>query len=145
MQQSTMKMIERLLQLQGRNELWSGVIANQTLDQERQRQAKSIAREDAAAADAMGWPDVAETDDMGNTILGDVNLSQPQQAQATQGGTGLGKLLLAGLVGAAIPGAGVAGYLLSRPEAAAVTKPIDNTVDLGLGKLSDYLDEAANQ
>ena len=137
MQPSTMKMIERLLQLQGRNELWSGVIANQTLDRERERQAKSISREDAAAAKAMGWPEVdVDSDDMG-TILGDVNIQQP-----TQTGGGLGKVIAAALLGAAIPAAGAIGYwLAAKPIEKTAAEAIDTHTQIGLGHISDYLEE----
>lgn len=48
--------------------------------------------------------------------------------------------LLAALLGAAIPGAGLAGYLLSQsPEPVVQPSNSDETVEIGLGRIDDYL------
>lgn len=46
--------------------------------------------------------------------------------------------LLAALLGAAIPGAGVVGYLLNQTETPAVQQSTDETVEIGLGRIEDY-------
>lgn len=47
--------------------------------------------------------------------------------------------LLAALLGAAIPGAGLVGYLLS-PDVVHPSNP-DETVEIGLGRIEDYLQQ----
>lgn len=86
---------------------------------------------------------------MGHTILGDYHPPQVIVAGGQQPqSSGLGKVLLGAAIGASffgVPGAGVAGYLLSqmnqqRPvEAAPIMTPKDSgeTVDLGLKKIED--------
>jgi hypothetical protein len=81
---------------------------------------------------------------------GDVHVSQPGQASQPQQpqSSGLGKVLAGAALGASllgVPGAGVAGYLLSQinqrkpVEAAPVVPPSSpaETVDLGLKKIED--------
>jgi hypothetical protein len=60
---------------------------------------------------------------------------------AGQKGNGLGTLLAAAALGSGIPLAGVGGYLLSQAqsEPTPIAAPVDESVDLGLGRIEDYL------
>ena len=81
-------------------------------------------------------PDVLKGgDDMGDTILGDV--THPTQVIADKGSK-LAPLLLAAALGAGVPAAGVAGYLWSQAQKPDLAQS-DESVDLGLGKIEDYL------
>ncbi len=83
---------------------------------------------------------VAETDDMGTTILGDINqppavVYPPQQQQANP----LATLLLGALMAG---GGGLAGYMLAKPQQQATAPAADKgyddeTVTIGLGRIED--------
>lgn len=96
--------------------------------------------ESAWTRKALWNSDESETEEMGNqqTILGDVTNPTPIVVTSSQS-SALGPLLAA-LLGAAIPGAGLAGYLLSQSPAPVVqpSNP-DETVEIGLGRIEDYL------
>lgn len=49
--------------------------------------------------------------------------------------------LLAALLGAAIPGAGLVGYLLSHSPGVSQSSNPDETVEIGLGRIEDYLQQ----
>jgi len=103
----------------------------------RNRQAES-----AWTRKALWNSDKSETDEMGNqqTILGDVTNPTPIVVTGSQS-SALGPLLAA-LLGAAIPGAGLAGYLLNQsPEPVVQAANLDETVEIGLGRIEDYLSE----
>lgn len=81
----------------------------------------------------------SEPEDMGHTILGDVTNPTPIVINGQQSSGTLGKVLAGAALGAAligIPGAGVAGYLLSKmqskPEPQVIT-PTDEDTTIGLG------------
>jgi len=98
--------------------------------------------ESAWTRKALWNSDESETDEMGNqqTILGDV--TNPTPIVVTGNNSSLGPLLAA-LLGAAIPGAGLAGYLLSQtPDVVQPSNP-DETVEIGLGRIEDYLQQPA--
>lgn len=135
----------------GKLKLWSGVIANQSLQDHASRQAKNLAAEDAyvrrkAWEDCSGAAEVGE--DMGHTILGDVTNPTPIVINSTpqQQPSGVGKLLLGTALGAAllgVPFAGIAGFalnhFLNKPQPQQPTE--DNTVDIGLKRLSELFPE----
>lgn len=127
--------IEDLMARFAKMELWTGAIANRSLEQHQQRANRNMAAEDAAVRKSAGWPEPAEGDEMGDTIVGDVNI---QQQPSTGRGGGLAKLALATVLGAAIPGAGIAGYLLQAADTVADADTDTNT-DIGLGRIEDYL------
>lgn len=91
----------------------------------------------------------AEAEDMGNTILGDVQYPTPIVVSSGQppaaGGSGLLTGLAIAALGAAVPGAGLLGYVASQmlkpdPPAVQPVSPIDQPdFSVGLGKLEDYL------
>lgn len=92
------------------------------------------------------WGEQEQTegpDEVGHTILGDIQQSPPI---VVSGGGNVGWLAPA-LLGLAIPTAGLAGaaaaYLATRqpPDDAGVIT--DETVSIGLGRLEDYLREAS--
>lgn len=103
---------------------------------QRNREAES------AAVRRSLWGDntVAETDDMGTTILGDIN--QPPAVvypPAPQGQNQLGMLLLTAAMAAGIPTAGLVGYALSNRQPAPIVTPDrsgyeDESVSISLGK-----------
>ena len=138
--------VENILEKFAKLELWAGAIANRAIQNHERRQSKNIAAEDAAARQAAGWPEPeTEGEDVGDTILGDVVIQQPAASPAqpqlqTKGG-GLAKLAVATLLGAAVPGAGIAGYLLNSAGEAiqAPATDTDTTTQIGLGKIEDYL------
>lgn len=134
------------LNKKGKLELWAGTIAAKGLAFGQKQQELNQSAEDAYTRRTL-WgekQDQKTGDEMGgHTILGDIIVPSqpPQQPQQS----GLGKLAAAAVVGASligIPGAGVAGYLLSKVgQPAAVEKPEpaskDQTLDLGLLRLED--------
>ena len=83
----------------------------------------------------------------GNIVLGDVQHPTPIViAGQSGGGSDLLKGLAIAALGAAIPGAGLAGYALSTlladkpaPPANQPAEPSQNDFSVGLGKLEDYL------
>ena len=111
---------------------------------------RNIQAEDAAVRQQMwGTSETGEDEEMGDqTVLGDIFMAQQPKQQSN--GSGLGKLLLATAMGAAVPTAGVM-WLASeylpplieklgdRPPAIQPVKPGDEPdVEFGLGKLEDY-------
>jgi hypothetical protein len=91
-----------------------------------------------------GYNEPAMSDDMHTqTILGDVNHPAPIVIAGQQSGSGIGKVLAGLALGAMVPAAGVAGYMLSqqqtpKPEPPAAQQPVETeTVDLGLLRLED--------
>jgi len=81
-------------------------------------------------------PDVLQdTDEMGDTILGNVTTHPTQVVDKS---SKLAPLVLAAVLGAGLPAAGVAGYLLSKVNQPGVAQP-DESVNLGLGRIEDYL------
>lgn len=128
-------------------ELWTGVIGNRSLENEQDSQRKNRdAEESHVRRNVWGVTDeTTEADDMGNTILGDVTNPTPVVVAGSTGGSGLASILAGTALGVLIPVAGVGGYLLSQlqsPEPVPATDPgDDNTIDLGLGRVSDYLDK----
>lgn len=85
-------------------------------------------------------------EEMGNTILGDVTHPTPIVV-AGSGDSGLLKTLVGLAIGAMIPTAGVGGFLasqwLTQKPAPTVQQSEQNgeTLELGLGKLSDFLQQ----
>lgn len=135
----------------GKLKLWSGILANQSLQHFQAEQAKNQAAE-AAAVRKAAWGDAGGTgsegeDVGGNTILGDVTQAPPVIIAGNQSGSGSGlvKALAAMAIGAAIPGAGLAGYLVPKLLEKATSAPIPapsfdgEKVDLGLGRIEDFL------
>lgn len=93
---------------------------------------------------ATDQPSVTESDDMGNTILGDIQYPAPivvSQPAAQSSPLTTAALLLAMMLptGAA---AGAIGYLLARPQQTTnQTSPQsyqDETISLGLGRIEDF-------
>lgn len=116
------------------------VAAAERLEWEAERQMRMIDAEDRAAAEAMGW-NLPEADDeeqgeaMKQTVLGDlhttINQAVPEKAKGM-----FGKLLTTGLLGA---GLGVGGALMGNMLTDSPDTDTDTTVEMGLGKIEDYL------
>ena len=122
------------------------------LDAHRKRTEKNLNAEEAAVrqklwGESPGKKEETTGDDMGDQIvLGD--LTHPTPIIVNQpASNGLGKMLAgaalaAGMIG--IPGAGIAGYLLSQMQKDnPVDAPpfTDESLDVGLGRFSDLISE----
>lgn len=124
-------------------ETLTGLLGYRALAQHQSETAKNMAVENRHVRKQL-WGDdgaeQAEGEDMGgHTILGDVTHPTPIVI-GQQSGSGIGKLLAGLALGTLIPAAGVGGFLASqlmRP-APPVTQPTeDETVDIGLGRITD--------
>jgi len=136
--------VVKYLDRMGRLKQWSGIMANQAIQDTHQEQMLNRKAESAWTRKALWDSDESETDEMGNqqTILGDVTNPTPIVVSGSQSSS-LGPLLAA-LLGAAIPGAGLVGYLLSQSPA-PIVQPAnsDETVEIGLGRIEDYFKETS--
>lgn len=108
-------------------------------EQQRNREAESAAVRRAAWGESENQS--VDDDDMGHTILGDIYGGAPQQPQQPS-------QLASMLAGFAIAAAsGLGGYYLASrgdaPEPAA--EYTDETVDVGLGRIEDYIRESSGQ
>ena len=125
---------------------WAGVIAARALQDHQAEQLKNQQAENAfVRTTAWGAKDGEEGEDMagGHTFLGDVVQQPSPIIMPGNAGSDLLKLILVGALAAGVPGAGIAGYLLSQ-QSSTPTPPISvdsETVDIGLGKIEDYLSE----
>jgi hypothetical protein len=132
----------------GRMELLTNLLGYQALqNHQRMSEANQEAENQSVRRRVWGSDDgnaVKEGGEMGNTILGDV--TPAPVVVAGQTGHGLGTLLAAAALGSVIPLAGVGGYLLSQAqtEPPPVVAPADESVELGLGQLEDYLARESN-
>jgi hypothetical protein len=120
-------------------ELWAGVIGTKAVEQQAEMSRRNQEAENRAVRRKLWKNDGGdpEGDEMGDTILGDVTIQQPAAAQSR----GLSPLLAAA-IGMAIPGVGIGGYFVNEilNQTAAPTTGTDTTVEIGLGKIGDYLD-----
>ena len=140
---SPVQKVVNYLNRKGKLELWSGVLANQMIQDHRNEQRKNQAAEGAFVRRQV-WgekPGQSVEDDMGTTILGDVTNPTPIviNSQPQQSGSAL-KTLAILAAGALIPGAGIAGYFASqllKPTTTETTAPEDQTLDLGLLRFED--------
>ena len=149
-EQTPAEKVVKFLDKKGKLELWAGTIAAKSLAFGQKQQELNQSAEDAYTRRQL-WgekPGQHSGDDMGgHTILGDIIVPSQQPQQPPQQGNGLGKILAGAALGASllgVPGAGIAGYLLSQMnQKPAVTpaSPADpvetETVDLGLKKIED--------
>jgi hypothetical protein len=126
-------------------EEWTATLGINALKKHQQRTDRNLDAEDAAVR-AQAWDTETGSDDqeeglVDTTILGDV--TNPTPVVISQSGNKLGPLIAAALLGAGIPLAGVAGYLLSQSQATPVpaVEQSDESVDLGLGRIEDYVAE----
>ena len=123
-------------------ELLAGSIATQQLQAEAERQRINIAAEDAAARQAMGWPDMDSGEEMNQTIIGDV--THPTVVQTEPKSKGLNPFL-AMAFGALGPIGLIAGQYLASdaPKPEPIQKVINTTndvgdkVNLGLNRIGD--------
>lgn len=96
-----------------------------------QERRKWKAEEEAAHQKLWGVPMPKDDDEMGDTILGDVTHIKQ---------SGIGNLLTTALLSGVLGAGGVAlgMYLNSKPDAEPKAY-VDDSVDVGLGKIEDYL------
>lgn len=128
----------------------TGLLGFKSLKNHQRESEKNQSAENAYVRRVMWGDQIAKTtpsagDDMGDRfILGDVTHPAPVIITGQQQGSGIGKVLAgaalaAGLIG--IPGAGLAGYFLSKlTDKPAATQPgTDDTVDIGLKRFSELV------
>jgi hypothetical protein len=139
---SPMQKVVNYLNRKGKLELWSGVIANQMIQDHQAEQKKNQAAEGAFVRRQI-WgesPESQQAEDMANqTILGDVTHPTPIVINGQQS-SGFGRVLAGLAIGALIPAAGIGGYLLNRqtPQPSVESTPVETeTVNLGLLRLED--------
>ena len=139
------------LNRKGKLELWSGVLANQMIQDHQTEQRKNQEAEGAFVRRQI-WGESAQDkseDDMHTqTILGDVNHPAPIVIAGQQSsGSGLAKVLVGLAIGTLIPTAGIGGFaiskLLERPTPRSET-PVDRpkefndeSLDIGLMRFED--------
>ena len=147
---SPVQKVVNYLNRKGKLELWSGVLANQMIQDHRNEQRKNQAAEGAFVRRQV-WgekPGQSIEDDMGTTILGDVTNPTPIviNSQPQQSGSAL-KTLAILAAGALIPGAGLAGYFASQllKPTTETTAPEDQTLDLGLLRFEDLEPQKESQ
>jgi hypothetical protein len=140
--ESPIQKVVNYLNRKGKLELWSGVMANQMIQDHRNEQRKNQAAESAFVRQQV-WgekPGQSIEDDMGTTILGDVTNPTPIviNSQPQQSGGAL-KTLAILAAGALIPGAGIGGYLASQwlNQKTVAKETEDESLDLGLLKFED--------
>ena len=141
---SPVQKVVNYLNRKGKLELWSGVLANQMIQDHQHEQRRNQAAESAFVRRQV-WGEKQEDPseaDMGTTIVGDVTNPTPIviNSQPQQQSSGALKTLAILAAGALIPGAGIGGYLasqmLSKPTT-ETTAPEDQTLDLGLLRFED--------
>jgi hypothetical protein len=133
----------------------TGLLGLRSLQNHQHETEKNTRAENRAVRRKL-WQDDGTEDpegtDMGNTILGDVTHPTPVIVAGANGGSsGLLKAAVGMAIGALLPTAGVGGFLASQllqqqpPAAVQPQQPAQSTesMDVGLGKLSDYLDSAS--
>lgn len=115
-------------------------------ERRKNREAESAFARRQWGSDPAAGSESDTDDDMRQTILGDVN--HPAPIMVPQPKSSIGPALLAGLLAAGIPTAGLLGYLLAR-QSAAPSAEIDEaafddeSVSIGLGRIEDYLRDSS--
>lgn len=142
---SPVQKVVNYLHRKGKLELWSGVIANQMIQDHRNEQRKNQAAEGAFVRQQV-WgekPGQSVEDDMGTTILGDVTNPTPIviNSQPQQQSGGVLKTLAILAAGALIPGAGIAGYMLNQKPQQQAPEIEDRSLDIGLLRVEDLQQE----
>ena len=140
---SPVQKVVNYLNRKGKLELWSGVLANQMIQDHQTEQKKNQAAESAFVRRQV-WGEKQhepqEGEDVNSqTILGDVTHPTPIIING-QHSSGALKTLAILAAGALIPGAGIAGYFASqllKPTTTETTAPEDQTLDLGLLRFED--------
>ena len=128
-------------------ETLTGLIGIRSLQNHQRETERNIAAEGAAVRKQLWGSDetASADDDMGNTILGDVQYPTPIVVSGNQSGPGLLTGLAIAALGAAVPGAGLLGYVVSqvlKPTPVVEQVPPNDDVpdfSVGLGKIEDYL------
>jgi hypothetical protein len=125
-------------------EVHSGQIANEHIEDMAEEQRQMVKAENAAVANSMGWemnPSDSEDGKMRVTVLGDGDVtvdSSPKDEKPKEKKRGINPLLAAAL-GAAIPGGPLIGYAISEflSEDSTSVVDTDTVLDIGLQKLKD--------
>ena len=129
-------------------ETLTGLLGYRALQHHQRETEKNTQAENKAVRKRLWNADEPDEpgEDMGSTILGDVTHPTPIVV-AGAGDSGLMKTLVGLAIGAMIPTAGVGGFLvsqlLSQKPAPTVqqSEQSGETVELGLGKLSEFLQQ----
>jgi len=136
----------------GRQKLHLGMIANEKLQDEADRQRNSQAHQERAARQAMGWDDSpiegeGEEVSQRQTVLGDFNQQPPPPPTIVYPptaperkpilGTVLATALAVGLPGAGALGYGIAKMVGDKAETVIIEKGKDTATSLGLKRFKD--------
>ena len=132
-------------------EALTGLLGIQSLQRHQAETEKNVQAENQRVRKELwGYTEPEAGEDMANqTILGDVTHPTPIVMAGQQQSSVL-PALAALAIGMLIPGAGVAGYVASKllaPSLSPVDAPIgkpttDESLDVGLGRFSDLIQEA---
>jgi hypothetical protein len=150
-QETPQQKVVNYLNRKGKLELWSGVLANQMIQDHQTEQRKNQEAEGAFVRRQIWGESAQETseDDMHTqTILGDVNHPAPIVIAGQQpSGSSLAKVLAGLAIGTLIPTAGIGGFAISKllqaPTQQSATpeeKPkefTDESLDIGLMRFED--------
>lgn len=137
----------------GKLNLWTGILGVEQIKREQLSHMKNREAEDSHVRKTVwGYEEggrVNSEEDMGTVILGD-NIQNPAPViQQPPPQNSVLPVIAAALLGAAVPAAGVVGYLASRQPAPAVTPSPpqspsifnDESLSVGLGRYEDYFSE----
>jgi hypothetical protein len=127
----------------GRLNLLSGVIGANNLKRETDSHHKNREAEESYVRRTVWGSEEAETpedESMRDTVLGDIIHPTPIIYPPKQ--SSIMPALLGTLVGAGIPLALLAGYMLSQPDDSKPPKFDDESVNVGLGRIEDYFPSA---
>lgn len=122
---------------------WAGAEAMESLQDHQEETMRNVRAENAAVRRQWGKGEEAgEEADVRTTILGDNVHPTPIVMQSPPSpGMGTGAAVLAALLGASVPAAGVAGYVASqylKPNVVAPVQGGQTDVNIGLGRIQDY-------
>lgn len=145
MSETTKEKVTKYWEKMGRLNLLTGVIGAENIKRESDQHFKNREAEEAyvrrTAWGSTGEESKSENEGMRDTVLGDIihptPVVMPQQQQSS-----LLPAVLGAMLGAGVPLAGLAGYMLNRPATQAEAPAFDDeSVNVGLGKLEDYLNK----
>jgi len=132
-------------------EALTGLLGIRALQHHQSETEKNVQAENQRVRKELwGYDEPPASDEMNQTILGDVTHPTPIVINGQQS-SGVGKLLAGAAIGAAmlgIPAAGAIGYFASQMTAKPTEAPVEpvesETVNLGLLRIGDLLTETGN-
>lgn len=115
--------------------------------EDQQHRKNREAEESHARKTVWGW-DGKQTDvddEMGHTVVGDITTPTPVVYPPTPQNTNVLAIALAGLLGAGLVAAGPAILAAWNQQPAAPVDQTDETMQLRLGRIEDYLQDAGQK